>query len=197
MPAFARTIGIDYSGAQTPHDSLCGLRVYLAEGDAAPVEVLPPPSFKMYWTRRGIAGWLVERLSEDKATLVGINHGFSFPLRYFAAHGLARDWPAFLDDFHRHWPTDEDIYVDFVRVGMVGDGAARGGNPLWKRLAEQRIRGARSVFHFSAVGSVAWSTHAGLPWLRHIRRALGSRVHVWPFVVRDARLRCATAGSSP
>jgi hypothetical protein len=39
-------------------------------------------------------------------TLVGIDHGFSFPLRYFEAHGLKPDWSAFLDDFQRHWPTD-------------------------------------------------------------------------------------------
>ena len=29
------------------------------------------------------------------------------------------DWPSFLDDFQRHWPTDEDIYVDFVRDGAA------------------------------------------------------------------------------
>jgi hypothetical protein len=31
MPALARTIGIDYSGAETPTASLKGLRVYLDE----------------------------------------------------------------------------------------------------------------------------------------------------------------------
>ena len=108
MPAFARYIGIDYSGAQTPTASLKGLRVYLAERDAPPVEVLPPPSPRKYWTRRGIAEWLVERLAEDAPTLVGIDHGFSFPLRYFEVHGLKPDWPTFLDDFQRHWPTDDD-----------------------------------------------------------------------------------------
>jgi hypothetical protein len=40
---FIRHIGIDYSGAQTPTASLKRLRVYLAEGAAPPVEVLPPP----------------------------------------------------------------------------------------------------------------------------------------------------------
>jgi hypothetical protein len=30
-------------------------------------------------------------------------------------------------------------------------------------------------------GSVAKSTHAGLPWLRYLRQHLGSRVHFWPF----------------
>ena len=39
MPAFARTIGIDYSGAETPIASLKGLRVYMAEGDGQPRSV--------------------------------------------------------------------------------------------------------------------------------------------------------------
>ena len=87
MVLFRRYVGIDYSGAQTPTASLKGLRVYMAEGNAPPFEVLPPPSPRKYWTRRGIAEWLVERLAEDAPTLVGIDHGFSFPLRYFEVHG--------------------------------------------------------------------------------------------------------------
>ena len=78
MSTFVRTIGIDYSGAKTPTSSLEGLRVYLAEGDAAPAEVPPPLSSRKYWTRRGVAEWLVDRLSEKAPTLVGIDHGFSF-----------------------------------------------------------------------------------------------------------------------
>jgi hypothetical protein len=53
MPAFDRYIGIDYSGAETPTASLKGLRVYMAEGSAPPVEVVPPSSFRKYWTRKG------------------------------------------------------------------------------------------------------------------------------------------------
>jgi hypothetical protein len=181
MSAFARYIGIDYSGAQTPRDSLKGLRVYMAEGNAPPIEVLPPPSPRKYWTRREIAEWLVARLEEDTATLVGIDHGFSFPLRYFEVHQLAPDWHEFLDDFQRHWPTDEDIYVDFVRDGIRGNGAARMGNSRWRRLTEERSGSAKSVFHFDVQGSVAKSTHAGIPWLRYIRDQLGKRVHFWPF----------------
>ena len=135
MAAFARYIGIDYSGAQTPTASLKGLRVYLAEGDAPPAEVLPPPSPRKYWTRRGIGEWLAVRLAEGVPTLVGIDHAFSFPMRYFEVHGLKPDWPAFLDDFQHHWPTDGDqVYVDFVRDGTVGHGALRGGNTRWRRL---------------------------------------------------------------
>jgi hypothetical protein len=181
MPAFLRYIGIDYSGAQTPTASLKGLRIYLAEGEAPPTEVPPPLSPRKYWTRGGIAEWLVERLAEDAPTLVGIDHGFSFPLRYFRLHGLMSDWPAFLDDFQHHWPTDEDIYVDFVRDCTVGNGAARMGNPRWRRLTEERAGSAKSVFHFDVQGSVAKSTHAGIPWLRFIRQRLGARVHFWPF----------------
>lgn len=181
MGTYSRYIGIDYSGAETPTASLKGLRVYLAEGDTPPIEVLPPPSPRKYWTRRGIAEWLVERMAEDVPTLVGINHGFSFPLRYFEVHGLVPDWSAFLDDFQRHWPTDEDIYVDFVRDGIVGNGAARMGSTRWRRLTEEHAGSAKSVFLFDGQGSVAKSTHAGIPWLRFIRQQIGAHVHFWPF----------------
>jgi hypothetical protein len=182
MPAFTRYIGIDYSGAETPTASLKGLRVYMGEHDLPPIEVPPPPSPRKYWTRKGIAEWLVERLAEDAPTLVGIDHGFSFPLRYFEVHRLLPDWPTFLDDFQRHWPTDDDhAYVDFVREGIHGNGTARMGNARWRRLTEERAGGAKSVFHFDVQGSVAKSSHAGIPWLRFIRQRLGKRVHFWPF----------------
>ena len=65
-------------------------------------------------------------VAEDRATLVGIDHGFSFPLRYFEVHRLKPDWATFLDDFQQHWPTDQDhTYVDFVREGIVGNGNRR------------------------------------------------------------------------
>lgn len=178
---FERYIGIDYSGAETPTSSLKGLRVYMADHTSQPLEVQPPPSARKYWTRRGIAEWLVERFAEDVITLAGIDHGFSFPLRYFEAHHLVPAWPTFLDDFQRHWPTDDDnTYVDFVRKGICGNGAARSGNTRWLRLTEKRA-GAKSVFHFDVPGSVAKSTHAGLPWLRYLRQWLGDQVHFWPF----------------
>jgi hypothetical protein len=167
MAAFARYIGVDYSCAETPTASLKGLRVYRAEGSAAPVEVPPLPSPRKYWTRKGVAEWLIERLAESTPTLVGIDHGFSFPMRYFEVHRLAPDWPTFLDDFQSHWPTDDDhTYVDFVREGARGNGAMRMGNTRWRRLTEERAGGAKSVFHFDVQGSVAKSTHSGIPWLR-------------------------------
>ena len=180
-PLFRRYIGIDYSGAETPEASRKGIRVYETGREPRPVEIEPPPSPRKYWTRRGLAEWLVERLCEDVPTLVGIDHGFSFPLRYFEVHRLEPDWPTFLDDFQKHWPTDgPHCYVDFVRDGGCGNGEARSGNARWRRITEKRA-GAKSVFHFDVPGSVAKSTHAGLPWLRYLRRRLGRRVHFWPF----------------
>jgi hypothetical protein len=97
-------------------------------------------------------------------------------------HGLKPDWPSFLDDFQRHWPTDDDHpYVDFVREGVIGNGAARMGNARWRRLTEERAGGAKSVFHFRRSRAVAKSTHALISWLRFIRQWLGPRVHFWPF----------------
>jgi hypothetical protein len=81
MVGFDRYIGIDYSGAGTPRTSLPGSRVYMAEGDGLPIKVRPPPSPRKCLTRRGATEWLVERLGEPMPALVGIDHGFSFPMR--------------------------------------------------------------------------------------------------------------------
>jgi diadenosine tetraphosphate (Ap4A) HIT family hydrolase len=139
-------------------------------------EVQPPKSPRRYWTRQGIAEWLVERLQEEIPTIAGIDHGFSFPIQYFERYKLPRDWAAFLDDFQKHWPTDRPhTYVDFVR-----DGNPRSGNSRWRRLTEVNCK-AKSVFHFDVTGSVAKSTHSGIPWLRYIRRHSTDHVHFWPF----------------
>ncbi len=182
MGMFERYIGIDYSGAKTPASSLKGLRVYAATGDTQPLEILPPPSVRTYWTRRGVAEWLRKILLEDVTTIVGIDHGFSFPIDYFVQHKVPLSWTEFLDDFHRHWPTDiDDVKVDFVRKGLIGSGACRYGNTRWRRLTERRAGAAKSVFHFDVQGSVAKSTHSGIPWLRYLRQHCGKQVHFWPF----------------
>ena len=156
MAIFARTIGIDYSGAQTPTVSLKGLRVYLAAGDGPPAEVHPLPSPRKYWTRKGVAHWLVERLAEDTPTLVGIDHGFSFPVATISRFtGWSPSWPAFLDDFLHHWPTDEDhTYVDFVRDGSAGNGVRRGPAKCPLAAADRRTSRRRQVgISFRRAGS--------------------------------------------
>lgn len=181
MPFFERYFGIDYSGAQTPINSLPGLRIYSASHTQSPTEIHPPPSPRKYWTRQGLAEWLAGELQSGPPTLVGIDHAFSFPLDYFECHQIPCDWDTFLDDFYDHWPTDgKNMYVDFIRDGFYGKGRDRSGNARWRRIAEKRC-GAKSVFHFDVQGSVAKSTHAGLPWLRFLRRRLGTQLHFWPF----------------
>jgi hypothetical protein len=79
-PLFQRYIGIDYSGAQTSDSGLPGLRVYVADTSSEPEEIMQPVVGRKHWTRRAIAEWLCGELAEDIPTLVGIDHGFSFPL---------------------------------------------------------------------------------------------------------------------
>jgi hypothetical protein len=178
MSQFQRYIGIDYSGAATPTTSLRGLRIYCATPTQLPREVSPPHGRRKYWTRRGIAEWLSTELKEGPPAVVGIDHAFSFPLRYFEVHSIPHVWPAFLEDFHHHWPTDGDaMSVELIRRGR---GTLRLGDSRWRRLTELRSH-AKSVFHFDVQGSVAKSTHSGLPWLLHLRRQLRQRVHFWPF----------------
>lgn len=182
MPQFARYIGIDYSGAETPDSSCKGLRVYVAEGSGTPEQVQPPTSPRWYWTRRGIAEWLCKELDSDTPTIVGIDHGFSFPIAYFDKHGLQRDWMNFLVDFQKHWPTHErNAYIDFIRDGSVGEGSKRLGENTWLRLTERWTATAKSVFLFDVQGSVAKSTFAGLPWLLFLRNQCMRRIFFWPF----------------
>ena len=181
MPAFARIIGIDYSGAETPTASLKGLRVYMAEGDAPPVEVRRRRARANTGPARASpnglwSGWprMRRRLSAS-TTASRFRCAISKRTDSSPTGPLSRRFPSALADRRRH------IYVDFVRDGIRGNGAARMGNARWRRLTEERAGGAKSVFHFDVQGSVAKSTHAGIPWLRFIRQRLGARVHFWPF----------------
>ena len=181
-PLFQRYIGIDYSGAQTSDSGLAGLRIYVASASNEPTEIIQPVVGRKHWTRRAVAEWLCEELAKDIPTLVGIDHGFSFPFAYFEKYSIPLNWPTFLDDFQQHWPTDNrNTYVDFVREGLCGQSSCRTGDASWLRLTEKWTSTAKSVFLFDVQGSVAKSTHTGLPWLRYLRNECRRTIFFWPF----------------
>jgi hypothetical protein len=80
MPSFARYVGIDYSGTQTPDSQSGGPARLSGRGVAPPAEVQPPLMSRKYWTRRGIAEWLVERLVEEAPTLGGYRPRLLVPI---------------------------------------------------------------------------------------------------------------------
>ena len=181
---FQRTIGIDYSGSDTPLKRLSGLRVFKSDGNDPPREVRSRahPKGQWNWNRKEIAEWLVEQLQkQDKPTLVGIDHAFSFPIEYFQKYNnlIGPSWHYFLVDFRKYWPTHED--GNLVRKIKRGTGQCRSGESTWRRLTDHCSGTAKSVFHFNVQGSVAHSTYAGIPWLRYVRKELGDGVHFWPF----------------
>lgn len=179
---FRRYLGIRYAGAETPDSGLKSLRVYRATPATPPQEVLPPPGPRQYWCRRELVHRLAETLAREAPTLVGIDHALSFPLRNFEVHWLPPDWRIFLEDLHRHWPTDAPhTYLDFILNGACGEGAERMGSPRGMRMTAQRCQAARSVFQFEGQGKVAAATPAGLPWILYLKRQWGERLHVWPF----------------
>jgi hypothetical protein len=178
--AFDRYIGINYSGAETPTSRMARLQVYAVTGGGAPKPVTTPaaPEGQHWnWSRREIAEWLIGLARSKTRFIAGIDHAFSFPVSYFDRYKL-KGWDQFLDDFGRHWPTDDPhVYVDFVRERDP----PRSGGAQDYRLVEVRASPARSVFRFEGHACIAKSTHAGLPWLRKIRREAGDRLHFWPF----------------
>jgi len=189
--SFDLFIGIDYSGAETATSRLKGLQVYAARPGQQPEKQFSPAvsnnGQRYNWSRKEIATWLTDLANQNVRYVAGIDHGFSFPQTYFDRYQLT-SWPQFLEEFVRHWPTDQDhTYVDFCRDGVPrpwpnwpGPGLRIGAmNEL--RLCERWTSSAKSVFQFDVQGSVAKSTHAGIPWLKRIRETAGGRIHVWPF----------------
>ena len=154
------------------------IQVYEGTGPAPPVLVSGPASTnkqRRNWNRLEVASWLADRLRRGDRCLVGIDHGFSFPLDYFKRNKL-KTWDAFLDDFVKHWPTaDGDATVEQFRAK-----SKRTGDAKEFRLTEKWTSSAKSVFQFDVQGSVAKSTHAGLPFLKQLRDQNPS-LHFWPF----------------
>lgn len=155
------------------------LQVYASnDGDVKKQTTPAAPAGKHWnWTRKEIADWLIEQINQGEPVVIGIDHGFSFPLSYFQRYPPTT-WDEFLIDFCQHWPTYQDnTYVDFIR----DENPDRTGEPSELRLTEQWTSSAKSVFRFDVQGQVAKSTHAGIPWLHRIRQKCGDRVHFWPF----------------
>ena len=170
-------IGIDYSGAATAQTRSATIQVYEGSGAAPPTMVCSPSSTgkrKRNWNRLEVAAWLADRLQQGDRCLVGIDHGFSFPLDYFKRNKL-KTWPEFLDDFVQHWPTDGDATVQQFRAK-----SKRTGDAKELRMTERWTSSAKSVFQFDVQGSVAKSTHAGLPFLKQLRDQ-NPELHFWPF----------------
>ena len=100
---FGAYIGIDYSGARTPVARNRGLRVCRATRDTDPVRVKSPAGEKRHWTRKEIAHWCLEQLRSVEPVIIGIDHGFSFPLGYMERYTIS-SW----DQFHAGGPAGQD-----------------------------------------------------------------------------------------
>lgn len=186
MIRFDRFIGIDYSGAATPVTPLPGLRIFESHDAGPPVEVRPDKNGARHWTRQRVAEWILEGVMGGETLLIGIDHGFSFPSAYFDHYGLGRDWGLFLKDFCTHWPTDQKGCT----VRSLRKGNPRIGSSKARRHVEILTQ-AKSVFHFDVPGSVASSTHAGLPWLLWLREKAGASLHFWPYDGTDIAQGCS------
>ena len=172
MPLFDEYIGIDYSGRGQPTQSTSAIQVCLAQGKGSPSLVTNPSSIKN-WSRKDLAQWLLDTLSDGNPRIVGIDHAFSFPQSFLDAK-RCKNWDDFLSHFQRNWKTDKRSVKE----------AMKSRNPYSKRelrLTEQWTSSAKSVFQLDGQGTVGKSTHSGLPWLLHLRRELWTKVHFWPF----------------
>lgn len=182
-------IGIDYSGAGTANTRLANLQVYASVGNEEPNLVRTPnaPAGR-HWNRREVVNWLLEILQSNRRLIVGIDHAFSFPASYFHRNNLA-DWGNFLDHITRGWDVN-------TTVGNLRLENPNHGGPDEFRLTETWTSSAKSVFDFGPNG-VAFSSHAGIPWLQHIRQNVDNQVQFWPFDGWEVRSKSVIVEAYP
>jgi hypothetical protein len=89
MNLFKTFVGIDYSGAKTPVSRNKGLRVFKATADNDPIRVKSPAGKQLNWTRKEIALWFLDQLKSDDPVIIGIDHGFSFPMSYMEHYQIS------------------------------------------------------------------------------------------------------------
>ncbi|MEN9529963.1 MAG: hypothetical protein RI932_1836 [Pseudomonadota bacterium] len=161
--------------------------------DSDALERRPDPQQpKRHWSRAELASWLVDQIVEvsdrsELPLLIGIDHALSFPLAYFEKYRLPRNWSFFLEDYCTHWGalsgavSVREILQAQREEKLLNN--SRCGESRWRRVAEQKSSGAKSVFHFGVPGAVASSTHAGLVWIHFLRThpRVGKLIHFWPF----------------
>ncbi|MEZ5330867.1 MAG: hypothetical protein R2991_02175 [Thermoanaerobaculia bacterium] len=174
MPRFERYIGIRYSGRKEPTAPLSELRVFAAREDREVYQEFDERSKDGTWSRRNLAEWLAADLAGTSPTIVTLDHAFSFPRTYLDRHGLS-SWEEFLGDFETHWPTQDNP------VGELLPGNLRRGSSDERRLTGKWASSQTGgVFRFETKDGQAAATHAALPWLDYVRRAVPD-LHVWPF----------------
>ena len=152
---------------------MSGLRVFAANRKSG-VEEIRPKNLR-HWSRRQIFIWLADEIRLGPPTLVGIDHGFSFPKIYFFRHAL-KTWPEMLEHFVQHTPSHE-LSIENLRQQQ----RIRTESATSLRLCETWTSSAKSVFHFDVQGSVAKSTYAGLPWIHFLHKGLPNELFCWPF----------------
>ena len=178
MTLFNSYVGIDYSGAATSSTRLATLQVYVSKPGQLPTQVHAgswQSSKVVNWTRIELAEWLSNYLSVNPGSIVGIDHAFSFPVNYFMRNELS-DWNEFLADFIQHWPCHEPGHT----VQQFRIKSKRNGDSTELRITDRWTSSAKSVFQFDVQGSVAKSSHAGIPFIHRLKNDQPD-IHAWPF----------------
>jgi hypothetical protein len=79
-----------------PESRLKALQVYEASGNEEPVKVSTPTAGAKNWTRLEVAQYCQKALEFGEPVIIGIDHGFSFPMSYMRRYGIT-GW----DDFQQ------------------------------------------------------------------------------------------------
>lgn len=186
-PRFSRYAVIDWSGAKGLRHK--GIAVALCEtGDAVPM--LQHPTGGGFWSRRAVAGWLLET-AREAPTLFGFDFSFAPPFiarsSYFPGDPVPVTGPAFwayVDDICE----DEDLGAASLlerthrRHFYFGKADGLKAGFMHNRQCEAHYNaqgGGKPSTVYDAIGAaqVAKASFAGMRLLHHIH----AHVPIWPF----------------
>ena len=190
-------VGIDWSGAKGQF--IAGIQLAMATpGTTAPVTVLPPQHD--HWSRQDVMTFLLDQAAKAPAgapLLVGIDFAFAHP---FADCGsYFPDCDDAPKDAAALWRLVDKVNGDLPH--FYGGGMFR--HPVWgayylapphfsapryesrRRMTElaAKASGRSPSPTFKAVGSdnVSTGSMAGMRFIHHLRKRLGTQLAVWPF----------------
>ncbi|RED12699.1 molybdopterin-binding protein [Pontivivens insulae] len=211
--SFDTCIAIDWSAASTPtpkRESANALWMAVARDGVA----LRGQYFR---TRSALMASLAELLAAEHAAgrrvLVGFDFAFGYPAGFAVGLGVDSDPLALWTYIADRLEDREDNSNTRFELAAQLNGHFAGDGPFWghpkgqnhpgllptrsavpeglaeRRLIEEHVPQAKSVWQIAYTGSVGSQSLTGIAALDRLRRALGDKVRVWPFEpVTDARV---------
>lgn len=207
MPLFDQYMIIDWSAANSPKRGKDSIWIAQVHNNATiqPLENLPTRADAMALVK----ATCLEALQKNHRLFIGVDFAFGYPAGTAATLTSKSNWRALWQEIARHiTDTDKNKSNRFEVAGLFNQRFASKEGPFWghphqhsythlpptkpaamppgipeRRLVEQQVRSAKTVWQLAYTGAVGSQSLLGIAHLHALitEPALQSRIAVWPF----------------